>query len=170
MKTLCFTGPRPKRENNYKIPNEKPIFERFRDVISRAYGHNFRTFIFGGAIGIDQLAMEAAVSKLSLYPDMKLVCARPFPSQHVRWPKHVQDEFLALIGYMDVVDVSPDPYSAKKMMIRNEFMVDLSDVIVAIYDSIVGGGTKNCVDYAIAQAKMVLTINPKSLEEEWITP
>lgn len=170
MKTICFTGPRPKRENNYQIPNRDLIFERLKDAINRAYTAGFKKFIFGGAIGIDQLAMQAAVSETTSLTDIELVCAKPFPSQHVIWPKHVQDEFFVLLSYMTVINISPDPYSVEKMDIRNRYMVDNSDVVIAIWDSYSKGGTKNCIDYAIKQGKSVLIIDPETLEEKWIIP
>ena len=51
---------------------------------NESYGIN--TFISGGALGVDQWAAEAVVLLREEHPDIKLIIARPFPSQADKWP------------------------------------------------------------------------------------
>jgi len=51
------------------------------------------------------------------------------------------------------------------MQKRNEWMVDHSDYVIAVWDGS-KGGTGNCVKYAIKQEKEILQLNPKTLEKK----
>ena len=48
------------------------------------------------------------------------------------------------------------PYLMQK---RNEYMVDHADEVIAVWNGN-SGGTKNCVEYAIKQQKLIHRINP----------
>ena len=57
------------------------------------------------------------------------------------------------------------------MQLRNQYMVDQADYIVAAWDG-TKGGTGNCVDYAVKQHKTIYCLDPKSefdlvSEEPW---
>jgi uncharacterized phage-like protein YoqJ len=46
------------------------------------------------------------------------------------------------------------------MQIRNEWMVDRADQVIAIWDG-TSGGTANCVEYATKMNKPILRIDPR---------
>ena len=46
------------------------------------------------------------------------------------------------------------------MNIRNEWMVDRCDTLIAVWDESPTGGTTNCVGYAKQQGKKIITIKP----------
>ena len=100
--------------------------------------------------------------------DIKLIVAQPFPSQSVKWPQDARrryDKILQKAGR--IVAVSDDPYAAWKMQKRNEWMVDNSDAIIAVWDG-TPGWISNTVDYARGKGKPVLKIGPVKLIEKWI--
>ena len=170
-KTLSFTGHRPDRlggfEGEKALAVQVPLLHRLCEIVFRAYRHGFDTFISGGAIGVDQLVMEAVLHYKKQFPDIKLVVAKPFPSQGETWPKHVQEKYEHLCSFADeVVNVSPDPYTREKMQIRNEWMVNRGDAICAVWGG-GGGGTRNCIQYARSQYKPILVVNPYTLVEKW---
>lgn len=170
-KTACFTGHRPNKLGGYsgfraeKIQSE--VKEALSNVIIKLYEQGFDTFISGGAVGVDQLAGWAVLEQMRNGLELKLIIAKPFPSQDAKWPKHIQVEFNQLCNAADeIVNVSEDPYSVEKMHLRNRWMVDKSEVIIAVYNGGYGG-TKNCVDYAKETKKGLITINPYTLKERW---
>lgn len=175
-KALCFTGHRPDKLGGYSGEKAKAIqvavFGSLVHVVQRAINNGFDTFITGGALGVDQIAAEAILhrKKNPAYEHIKLIIAKPFPSQGCRWPKHAQDFFETLCTMADkVVEISEDPYTREKMQIRNEWMVDNSTACCAVWN---GGnsGTGNCVRYARSKFKPVLIVNPYTLAEKWELP
>lgn len=46
------------------------------------------------------------------------------------------------------------------MQLRNQYMVDASAVLIAVYDG-QSGGTKNTVDYARGRGRKIIEIRPK---------
>lgn len=163
--TVCFTGHRPKKLGGYVEPN--PIMawvcEQLYNAIVKAEGNGTRTFISGGALGVDQWAAKIIIDRRMAHRlDTRLIIARPFPSQASKWPKQSVRYYEYLCSHADeVVDVSPDPYSPAKMMLRNKWMVDHSNGVIGVWTG-AGGGTKDCVDYTLKQGKPFYHINPDS--------
>jgi len=173
-KTACFTGHRPNKLGGYNgeraVKIQDGIFNSLTSAIQKAVESGFDAFISGGALGVDQIAAEAVLYVKPKYPNIKLIIAKPFPSQSNRWPKNTQIEFEDLCSRADeVIDVSDDPFSPEKMQIRNEWMVDKSAAVIAVYNG-GGGGTNNCVKYAQKTFKPILLINPYTLIEKWQLP
>jgi uncharacterized phage-like protein YoqJ len=50
------------------------------------------------------------------------------------------------------------------MQVRNEYMVDHADVVIAIWNGNQHGGTFNAVSYARQKHKPVIRIDPNTLE------
>mgnify|MGYP001212151880 CR=1 FL=1 len=107
--------------------------------------------ISGMAIGWDQALAEAAV-KLGI----PFVAAIPFKGQESRWPKESQKKYHELLARAaEVVDTSNgQPYHPRRMQVRNEWMVDNSDLVVALFNG-TKGGTYNCVKYAKCKAARI---------------
>lgn len=100
--------------------------------------------ISGMAIGWDQALAEAAV-RLGI----PFIAAIPFKGQESRCPKESQKKYHELLARAaEVVDTSNgQSYHPRLMQVRNEWMVDNSDLVVALFDG-TKGGTANCVKYA----------------------
>jgi len=158
VKTLCFTGHRPNKLGGYKTPNSTYLAVKslLSQAIDRAIKEGYDTFISGGALGVDQWALEVLYQKN--IPG-KIIIARPFPSQSCKWPEKSQKDFEFLLSMANqVVDVCEDPYASWKMQKRNEWMVDRSELVIAVWDG-TDGGTGNCVKYAQKCGKTVWKIS-----------
>lgn len=173
--TACFTGHRPNKlaggYDYYSAPNivlGKQIRSAVLDLITN---HNTKHFICGGAIGVDQMAFMV-LQKLKLtYPDITVELAVPFKQQYIKWStasqnthhKHVQ--LADTVTYVDLLSEytlpqhQPDIYHIAKMQQRNQYMVDNSQYVIAVWDG-TAGGTKNCIDYARANDKSIIRITP----------
>lgn len=153
-----MTGHRPNKLWGYDT--SKPQYDRLRAAINRAIDElGATTLISGMALGLDQVAAEVAASR----DDVKLIAAVPFKGQESNWPASSQRAYRNLIAKADeVVVVSPGAYSPSKMQIRNQWMVDNADVVLALWDG-TPGGTGNCVSYAQRQNKPIMRLDPREI-------
>jgi uncharacterized phage-like protein YoqJ len=112
--------------------------------------------ITGMALGVDQWAANIARKMKIPY-----IAAIPFEGQESKWPKRSQRTYRALRKLaMGETIVSPGEYSVEKMQIRNQWMVDNADAVIAVWDG-TRGGTKNCIEYAKSQNKQIYYIDPR---------
>lgn len=99
--------------------------------------------ISGMALGWDQAVAHAAIDL-----DIPVLAAIPHEGHESRWPFASQKRYHAILKHCDeVVLVTDGPYAAWKMQIRNQFMVDRANVLLALWNG-GPGGTANCVNYA----------------------
>lgn len=169
-KIISFTGHRPNSLGGYNVndPLNLKIIAALQEAIVKQIQKGNKRFISGGALGVDQWAAVAVLhAKTRLHQkDVHLTIARPFPEQDAVWPNRSKDEFRRICKMADVVtDVSPGPYAAWKMQKRNEWMVDNSDIVIAVFNGS-AGGTANCVNYAKQKGKEIILINPKELVDK----
>jgi uncharacterized phage-like protein YoqJ len=130
------------------------------EALNMCIERGYHTFISGGAQGFDLLAAECVIEKRAQFPQVRLVIARPFPGQHSNKPPQSLDYIHGIESRANwVIDVSPDPYSAAKMQIRNKWMVDNAKIGIALWSGKPKGGTYNCLQYAKGQGKWVLVID-----------
>jgi uncharacterized phage-like protein YoqJ len=172
MKTLCFTGHR-KINGQYNGPAHVALRNHLADVVHRAADFGILNFISGGALGVDQLGAEAVIhEKGTRHPEINLIVARPFPSQACKWPAASQRRLAIIETHaFKVEDIFPDPYKVWKMQGRNVWMVNQSNIVIAVWDGKRSGGTWNCVEYAFecmkTQDMKLLVIHPTLLTETW---
>lgn len=98
--------------------------------------------ISGFALGWDQSVARAAIEL-----GIPLVAALPGPWQASKWPPASQAEWRRLIVLAsEVVMVCNGPYTSAAMQVRNEWMADHCDALLALWDG-TPGGTANCLRY-----------------------
>ncbi len=138
QKTCCVTGHReidPQRAER--------LNQLVRAELEQAVADGFTHFISGFAAGADLLFAEAVIALKRKYP-ITLEAAIPYPGR-----MHSRDlQFQRCLSECDVVKVHADTYFKGCYMIRNRYMVDHSDRVIAIYDGVSRGGTYNTVRYA----------------------
>ncbi len=155
---IAITGHRPsKLGNDYDLvsPLIKKIKAKLQDIIDELHPDYM---ISGMALGIDTLWALLAIEN-----DIKLICAIPFVGQENVWAKKSKElyyDVLKKARYSEVV--SRGGYSPMKLQIRNEWMVNSCDVLIAVWDGSTGG-TFNCITYARKQNKTILYIDPNKI-------
>lgn len=154
MTVVSFSGHRPDKLGGYKIPN--PVFRSVCEKIEIALQDiKPNKAISGMALGVDQWAASICI-KLGI----PFVAAVPFKSQESKWPKESQKIYnLILSKASEVVIVCDGEYSSHKLQIRNEWMVDNCNKLIAVYNG-TPGGTKNCVEYANKVNREIYRIIP----------
>jgi uncharacterized phage-like protein YoqJ len=156
---ISFTGHRldklPNKETGYNLPN--PTYNYVCQEIEKNLKLlNPEKAISGMALGVDQWG--AFISHRLGIP---FIAAVPFEGQEKKWPAKSQKIYHKLISLAaEVIIVSPGGYSVEKMQIRNQFMVDRCDKLIAIYNGDKSGGTANCVNYGKSINKEIIIIDP----------
>ena len=94
------------------------------------------------------LGWDTAWAIAALRLGVPLIAAVPFAGQESRWPSSAQDRYRAILAAATRVEItSPGGYSAAAMHVRNRWMVDNCDTLVALWSG-ASGGTGACVAYA----------------------
>ena len=167
-KSLAFTGHRPKSagENfGYDMGNEywTLVREKTKEFIK---DNKIEKVYDGMALGYDQVALEACLDLKKEGYDIEIVAAVPCRGHSSKWPKKSQDHYNELLSQCDeVVLVTDKPYSPALMQIRNEYMVDNADEVLAFHNG-KPSGTGNAVNYAQNQGKKVSIILPDDIIKE----
>lgn len=187
--TVCFTGPRP--DNPYlggydwstqKNQNFITMLQKIVIKLVTSPKYSRVNFICGGALGIDQMAFAIcyALKQTKNYPKFgTITLAAPYQDFYTHWISETDKERHArhkekADNYIEV-DTIPEyqrphhtvnVYSADKLQLRNIYMVDHSDLVIATWDgSTTNGkgkpsGTYNCVTTVKQQNKPLIILNP----------
>ena len=143
LRRCCFTGHRPQKLNRA----ESDIKRDLEDAIKSAISNGYSTFITGMAYGVDIWAGEIVVRLREANPDLHLIAAVPFSSFYARWSNDWKERYEALLEKADFVKVICTSYNAGAYQRRNEWMVDHSAHVIAVFNG-EKSGTKNTIDYA----------------------
>ena len=139
----CFTGHRPdKMEQEEK--EIKPLLEK---AIDDAIANGYVTFLTGMAMGTDIWAAEIVLERKKTNPDLHLICALPHPNFEKPRSMAEKMRFNKIIKNADLVKEINDHYFKACYQVRNEWMVDHSDLIITVFNG-QKSGTKNTIDYA----------------------
>lgn len=165
VKVTCFTGHRPNRLNGYDPQDNLELLNKLKEVVIEHIENGVTTFISGMALGIDMWAARIVLKlKETTQPHIKLIAAVPCEKQYSKWHQKNIDEWHNIISKADeVVYVSNESYTSWCMQKRNEWMVDNSDYVIAVWNG-ENGGTGNCVKYAKKKELEITYIHPKTLE------
>ena len=140
---LCFTGHRPNKLHS----DEGTVCAILEGSIDAAIRDGFVTFITGMAQGVDIWAAEIVLARKAVKPEIRLICALPHPDFEKRWSAQWQARYTAILQQADLVNTICPTFSWESYQIRNEWMVDHSARVIAIYNG-ASGGTANTIRYA----------------------
>ena len=149
----CFTGHRP---NKMDMTEEeiKPLLEK---AIDDAVAEGYITFITGMAQGTDIWAAEIVLDRKLVNKDIHLICALPHPGFENRRSVAEKERFNNIIANADLVKMINEHYFKSCYQIRNEWMVDRSNLVIAVFNGS-KSGTKNTVDYAKRKSVKIVNV------------
>ena len=173
---IAFTGHRPSNpyfggynlfsSRNIEISNKvKSVIKTFMQQYGNKESYHF---IVGGALGFDQLAASVVLDLREQYKNFNIILeyAIPFKYQYIKWNKNDIKRYcrqILLANIITVVDMLPEYnldrktktgyYSAYKMFLRDQYMVDQlvgkNSFLIALYDNkSVNSGTHKTIMYA----------------------
>lgn len=175
--TVALTGHRPGELGGYNL--QSPINKRITSILTNTLvelleedDDRIIQCVSGMALGADTLWALTVLDVRESYPGRILLhCAVPHYEHGSNWPDASQKTHLDILNQSDEQIViikdtySNAPYALQK---RNEYMVNMADVLIAVYTG-VRGGTKNCIDYAKKKNKTIYIFNPKDTNTDTAT-
>lgn len=139
----CFTGHRPEKLNR----SEAEIKKDLEAEILQAINDGFVTHITGMARGVDIWAGEIVLQLRKQNPNLHLIAASPYEGFESRWSADWQRRYKDILDQADLVRFVCKRYSKACFQIRNEWMVNRSARVIAVYNG-EPGGTRNTIEYA----------------------
>ena len=155
---VCFTGHRPEKLD---MAEGKVKSALLREIM-KAIDDGFNVFISGMARGVDMWAAEIVLELKEEHPDLKLIAAIPFEGFELKWSKENQKQYQEILAQADLVKYICPKFSYSTYQIRNEWMVDHSARVVAVWNG-EKSGTKNTVDYANKNGVELVNIYKKPI-------
>lgn len=143
LQRCCFTGHRPGKMQQ----TESEIVPLLEKAIDNAIAEGFCTFITGMARGTDIWAARAVLKRRASNPSLRLVCALPHPGFERGRSYDEIAEFKRIVESADFVCTVSKGFSVGCYQIRNKWMVDHSNLVIAVYNGL-PSGTGNTVAYA----------------------
>ena len=140
---VCFTGHRPEKLTRFEWLIKKDLEKE----IKKAIEDGLTVFISGMARGVDIWAAEIVLKLRDAGKPVRLICASPYEGFENRWEQDWKDRYHDILSKADHTVYVCKHYSRGCFQIRNEWMVDHSARVIAVFNG-EKSGTKNTVDYA----------------------
>ena len=150
----CFTGHRPEK----LAAPEWQIKRELEREIRQAIADGLDVFITGMARGVDIWAAEIVLNLRDSGMPIRLMCASPFDGFERSWNEEWQQRYRQIMASADHTLFICKGYSRSCFQIRNEWMVNHSARVIAVFNG-EKGGTKNTIDYAQRKAVAIYTVN-----------
>ena len=156
--TCCFTGHRPGR---------LPAGKELQDLKIRLAGEILRLinergvtrFITGMALGVDTMAADIVLTLKAVYPFVTLEAAVPCKGQEKNWSEKDKAHYKSILESCDRVEILSESYCRGCMQMRNAYMVNEADIVLAVWDG-GKGGTANTVNTAKKLRKELILLPP----------
>lgn len=158
MKSCCCTGHRPKGfPFEYGIDEQKhnaylKALEKKIKLAITKYG--ITNFISGMALGADMDFAEIVLKLREKYP-ITLECAIPCPNQTLYWGEEDKLRYEYILERADKITLISEQYNPDCMFKRNHYMVNKSELVIAVFNGVENGGTWYTLNYAKSCNKII---------------
>lgn len=161
--SCCFTGNRPE-----KLPwggNERDLRclltqDQLYAALEDAYERGFRHFLCGMARGGDFYFAELVTQLRVKHPEVTLEAVIPYREQSRHWEPADRRRYLALVKSCNAVTILQEDYTPQCMQRRNQYMVDRSRLVIALYGG-AAGGTRSTLLYAMRRGVETVILSPQ---------
>ena len=149
-KKVIFTGHRPE-----KLPgmgnDSNPLLQMLKSIlyyqIYSSAEEGYEYFISGLARGVDLWAAEYVLEIKKKFPQIKLICAKPYPAHGSNFKGSDLFSLRNVLEKADEVVCVSDEYSRDCYKNRNYYMVDRSSKLIAMVNDY-KSGTGQTISYA----------------------
>jgi len=153
MFTCCFTGHRPE-----KIDCSEPVIKKLlKEEIIKAIHEGYTEFITGAARGSDIWAGEIVIELKKEYKSIDLICAVPYPGFDKKWSLEWKNKYRKLLSSAKETVYIRRSFSYDSFQLRNKYMVDRSNMVIAVFNN-ERGGTYNTIRYAAKRGIKVINV------------
>ena len=166
----CVTGHRPlKFPFDYTDKNSRAFLayqNRLVREVEFLIDEGYRHFISEMAQGVDLDFAETVIAlrnKMEHNPSIFLELAIPCASQTRNWNACYLDQYSYVLANSDWQTQVSTSYDRGCMQRRNQYMVDQSDLILAVWNGEPSGGTWNTIQYAKRMKKTVRIVSLNDL-------
>ena len=173
-KALSFTGHRPESlpfgENELSAESIR-VKTMILDEIMSSAANGCDTFLNGGARGGDIIfAEQVLLVKATEYPNIRLITVVPHEGQANSWSEAWRERYFRIHELSTEVITLAPRYSRDCYHVRNRYLVDNADKLLALYSGGATGGTAYTVKYARQKNREIIVIDPGTLERTVIPP
>lgn len=165
-KYCCCTGHRPEKfPFRYGVDKAKhnKYLEELEKMIELAINeYGITNFISGMALGVDSDFAQTVLKLKEKYP-VTLECVIPYSDYSVRWSFEDEKRNYEILKSADKVTLVSDRYFNGCLFKRNRYMVDKSDLVIAVFNGEKKGGTFYTLSYAEKQGKHIQIIDLRGL-------
>lgn len=160
-KICCITGHRPKGFpwNYYNTDDiqQQRYISALRDCLIELiekYGYNY--FITGCAVGADLDFAEICIElRDNKYPNIQIEGAIPCDNQNLKWSIADKERYARVIEKLNTLHYVSHDFSMACFQKRNVYMVDRSELVIAVWNAEEKGGTWNTIKYARKNKKTI---------------
>lgn len=165
---ISLTGHRPSRLAGYDL--SLPFYDRLREalalvVIQQLDANPSKHLVLhsGMALGADTAWAMIILSVKEMHPGrISFVAEVPVMTQPDRWPNPLdRHRWSYLVGRADRTNVYAERYNPGCLWDRNRGMIEAADLLIAVWDGHLGGGTAGAVAYARQRNIPILRLDPK---------
>ena len=165
-KSCAFTGHRPEKlvfaGTGGEAAGYALLFEMLDHAVSGAVNRGYTHFITGMCRGIDLWGAAAVLRMKQTHPEITLEAAVPHLGQEKSWNPTDRELYRRIYDACDVKTVLGDHYTQGCMQRRNRYMVDNAQLIIAVFDPAVSGGTAYTVNYAARHGREIWNLLEKT--------
>lgn len=166
MAVCMFTGHRPKglpfgyNERDSRCKKLKKALKKL--ILNKIQEENTTAFLSGMALGTDMFAAEIVLGLKRKFRDITLTAVLPCRTQAAKWNKEATARYELILAKCDKVIILQDEYTPSCMNMRNLYMVEHSDCVIAVWSG-TEGGTANTIRFAIERHLPITVLDPTTL-------
>ena len=158
--SVCFSGYRPEKlpwGEDESDPRCAALKKRLYDAAESACAQGYRHFICGMAEGCDLYCAEAVLALRERHSEVTLEAAIPCPTQADGWSAAQRERYRRILEQCDYETMVQERYTRECMQRRNRYMVDHSDLLIAVHDGL-PGGTRYTIEYALRRGVNIIDV------------
>ena len=131
IKSCAFTGHRKLGEDFHA--------ESLKTAIKKAVLLGVEIFYCGMAMGFDLLAAQTVLEYKKEFPNIKLIACVPCYNQEKKFSEEDKQRYCAYLKQANEVIILSDKYYRGCMQVRNKYMAERADMLIAYCKKNTGG-------------------------------
>lgn len=145
INAVSFTGHRPQGLQMLCPRAKRQLRPLLQREILHAAEQGCKAFYSGMAMGVDLIAAEEVLKLRRRIPGIRLIAVLPFRRQDSAYPPDWASCYVQALQAADEVLVLAERYHSSCYRMRNQFLVEHCDRLVAIYNGSAHSGTAQTI-------------------------